>query len=192
MSVDEPIAIASIVWRLDGDQSSEHAWVSERADGATLAGRTVLVVHRRPASIAYEVELDHRWHTRTVSAAVRFGTSPEWRVEVVMHDGRWSFDGVPDDTFDGCIDVDLGWTPATNLLPIRRCDLQVGESVEIDTAWLRFPELEFARGNQRYTRLDETTWRYESGDFARDLTVNRRDFVTAYGDDLWQAVATSG
>jgi len=31
----------------------------------------------------------------------------------------------------GCSDVDLGWTPATNILPIRRTGLVVGGSTTI-------------------------------------------------------------
>ena len=35
---------------------------------------------------------------------------------------------------DGCPDVDFGWTPATNTVPIRRLGLEVGETASITAA----------------------------------------------------------
>ncbi len=183
--------VASIVWRLDEYDSRDHARLHTLDEGARLCGNAVLVVDGRPTSIDYRVEIDREWRTLGATIEVRSGAGRPRAIEVIADDGHWRFDGVIDSTFDGCLDIDLGWTPATNLLPIRRHDLAIGESVVIGATWLRFPELEFSRSSQRYTRLDQTTWRYESGDFARDLTVNDVGFATAYGDDLWQAVATT-
>ena len=38
----------------------------------------------------------------------------------------------------GCVDLDLGFTPATNLIAIRRLALSVGASAEVTAAWLDF------------------------------------------------------
>src|SRR5712664_99467 len=38
-------------------------------------------------------------------------------------------------------DIDLAVTPATNTLPIRRLNLEVGQSQEVTAAWLKFPDL---------------------------------------------------
>ena len=183
--------VASVVWRLDEHDSRDHVRVFAIEDGDRISGTSVLVVDGRPTSIDYLVEIDERWRTLGATIKVRSGVSRARRFEVVADDGHWRFDGVIDGRFDGCLDIDLGWTPATNLMPIRRSDLAVGATVDIDSAWLRFPELSFERSAQRYTRLDETTWRYESGGFQRDLTVDAHGLVRAYGDDLWQAVATA-
>lgn len=37
-----------------------------------------------------------------------------------------------------CVDIDLNFSPSTNLLPIRRFDLSVGASAIVRAAWLRF------------------------------------------------------
>jgi hypothetical protein len=34
---------------------------------------------------------------------------------------------------EGCIDIDLKYSPSTNLLPIRRLNLAIGESAEVTT-----------------------------------------------------------
>jgi len=86
------------------------------------------------------------------------------------------------------MDIDLGFSPATNLLPIRRLGLVVGEEVEVTAAWLPFPSLEFETLAQAYRREGERTYHYESGSgaFVRTLEINDAGFVTSY-PGLWQA-----
>ena len=93
-------------------------------------------------------------------------------------------------SLEGCTDVDLGFSPSTNALPIRRLALQVGQSRTVQVAWLRFPQLTVARTVQTYTRLDTTRYRYASGDFEADLTVDDDGFVVDY--DEWRRTATAG
>ena len=91
----------------------------------------------------------------------------------------------------GCDDVDLGWTPATNTVPIRRMALGIGESREITAAWIRFPELDVVRNVQKYARLDVDRWRYQAGEYDFELVTDAATgLVLAYGDDLWRASAT--
>jgi uncharacterized protein len=91
--------------------------------------------------------------------------------------------------FTGFIDIDLGITPATNTLPIRRLNLSVGESVELTATWIRFPELTVEPLSQRYTRLSKTTYRYENtdGSFSADLVVDKLGVVETYGE-IWARV----
>ena len=90
----------------------------------------------------------------------------------------------------GCLDVDLAFTPATNILPLRRLGLAVGESREMTAAWVRFPDLSVEPLAQRYTRLDERRVRYESrgGAFTADLEVDELGLVVSY-PPLWERVA---
>jgi uncharacterized protein len=90
----------------------------------------------------------------------------------------------------GCLDVDLAFTPATNILPLRRLALAVGESREMTAAWVRFPDLSVEPLPQRYTRLDERRVRYESrgGAFTAELEVDELDLVVRY-PPLWERVA---
>jgi hypothetical protein len=85
------------------------------------------------------------------------------------------------------IDVDLGFSPLTNSLPIWRYDLDVGESREIDVAWVLFPSLAVERGRQTYTRTGALAWRYASGGFEAELEVGDDGLVERYGD-YWVAV----
>ncbi|HEV8365523.1 MAG TPA: putative glycolipid-binding domain-containing protein, partial [Gemmatimonadaceae bacterium] len=80
------------------------------------------------------------------------------------------------------------FTPATNTLPIRRLALTVGESTDVSAAWLRFPAMTLERLEQRYTRIGDSTYRYESagGQFMRELTVTPDGLVHEY-QGLWRA-----
>src|SRR4029077_3027916 len=94
--------------------------------------------------------------------------------------GTWTVDGAAVPGLRGCTDVDLGCSPSTNTLPIRRLNLRVGASTTIKAARARFPTLEVVTSAQTYSRLDEFTYRYASGDFAADLTVDDDGLVMDY------------
>ena len=94
----------------------------------------------------------------------------------------WHLNGLHHPALAGCIDVDLNFSPSTNLLPIRRLDLGLGDAAEVRAAWLRFPSLTLEVLEQRYRRTGPTTYHYESlaSGFACDLEVNDFGLVTHY------------
>jgi uncharacterized protein len=57
--------------------------------------------------------------------------------------------------------------------------------VDLSIAYVSLPELEVRTVQQRYTRLDEDCYRYESGSFRADLPVDQHGFVIDY-PGLWQ------
>jgi hypothetical protein len=88
------------------------------------------------------------------------------------------------------VDVDLGVTPATNTIPIRRLGLAVGESADISVVSIRFPDLAVAVEEQRYERQAPDLYRYSSGPYDAELVVDRSGLVLDY-EQLWHAVATA-
>jgi hypothetical protein len=122
-------------------------------------------------------------------------TTPERVQEIGLASdgsGLWTVNGEPASRLDGCRDIDLGWTPATNTIPIRRLGLQVGEKATIAASWVRFPELDVVRSDQQYERLAPDRWRYRSGKYDFELVTDAASgLVLAYGEDLWRAVATA-
>ncbi len=86
--------------------------------------------------------------------------------------------------------MDLEWTPATNTLPIRRLGLEIGGSAGIAAAWIRTQDFSIERLDQIYERLELARWRYRSGDFSADLTVDSEGLVLEY-EGFWRAVAHS-
>jgi hypothetical protein len=86
--------------------------------------------------------------------------------------GVWTVDGVARRDLKGCVDVDLGCSPSTNTLPLRRLHLGIGGASTIQAAWVRFPELTVHKTAQTYTRVDEFTYRYASGTYEGELVVD--------------------
>ena len=86
---------------------------------------------------------------------------------------RWYLNAKEQAQVEGCIDLDLNFSPSTNLLPIRRLNLLVGQEAMVRAAWLRFPSFELEPLDQLYRRIDESTYVYESGGgtFVRQLEV---------------------
>lgn len=152
-----------------------------------LAGTAVFAHEGRPCRLDYRIVCDEGW--RTLSAGVSGWVGPrEVEVEIEADSGgRWLLNGSECADVAGCVDVDLNFSPSTNLLPIRRLRLGVGEEARVRAAWLRFPGFRLEPLEQVYRRLDETTYRYESagGRFVRDLPVNEAGFVVRY-PEIWE------
>lgn len=175
-----------ILWTSSELSSAEHLVLASSSSGWALRGTVVLSIGDEPGHIAYEVQTDRGWNTRSVEAHVRWADR-RMDFEVEVSGDVWRVNGEIRVDLTGCTDVDLGWTPATNTLPMRRLGLEVGETKSTTAAWLRFPELRFEVSTQEYSRLDETTWRYRSASSESLLEVTSDLLVSRYGDDLWVA-----
>ena len=94
--------------------------------GESLAGVALFTHEGQACRLDYEVLCDASWNT--TRATVR-GAVGQRRIEVVVRaeGGRWSLNGQPVPAVDGCIDVDLNFSPSTNLLPIRRLGLAIDQ-----------------------------------------------------------------
>lgn len=113
-------------------------------------------------------------------------------VNVVVDRGEWILNGTAQTVVKGCIDVDLNFSPSTNLLPIRRLALNVGDQRGVRAAWLRFPSFALEPLDQTYSRIAERVYRYESagGRFVAQIEVDDNGLPLRYGD-LWSAECAS-
>jgi uncharacterized protein len=136
-----------------------------RLSGAAAFRETGLACHLR-----YEVIADPAWRTRR---AIVSGQAGRRVVDLRIASGRggWTLNGVPQPRLASCTDVDLGFTPATNLLPIRRLALKVGQRAEAPAAYLEFPRLRLLVLPQIYRRLSRTHYAYESPSHSYSATL---------------------
>jgi uncharacterized protein len=181
-----------ILWHCSLLSSSEHALLAASEDGGyRLQGVAVLPLGELPCHIDYAVTVDRQWRPTQARATI---TTPSGAREIVLrshHGAGWEVDGELASHLDGCPDVDFGWTPATNTVPIRRLGLEVGETASITAAWVRFPELDVVASEQWYRRLAVNRWQYTSGEYDYQLVTDpATGLVLSYGDDLWRAAAT--
>jgi hypothetical protein len=150
--------------------------------GWALRGTAVAAYDGVPTEVRYRVVCDDRWLTRTVHVGVVHGGRKKALRLRTAGDGTWLSGEREIVAYRGCLDVDLGIGASTNTLPMRRLELSVGQAVEIVAAWVSFPGLELAPLPQRYTRLAEDRYRYESLDsgFSADLDVDDHGLVVRY------------
>lgn len=178
---------ATVMWEWLDRPGHEAARLVEAGSGHTLEGSAVFMHEGQPCRLNYRVECDPDW--RTVRAEVNGSVGDQ----VVGHtltrdrDGGWQMDGVTRPEVQGCIDIDLNFSPSTNLLPIRRLELARGEESVVRAAWLRFPSFDLEPLEQLYRRTSETSYRYESGRFAAELQVGPHGLVLEYAG-VWKAL----
>lgn len=170
----------TLLWqRLDGP-GTEYFGLWRDGSGWQFRG-TVIAALDGPLRARYGVIVDGEWRTRAVHVGLR-QSGPERVLHLAVEGGSW-FQGKDElEELRGCVDVDLGITPSTNTLPIRRLCLAAGESAELQVAWVRFPGLTVERATQRYTCLDAYCYRYESATYSAELEVDDLGLVVAYGE----------
>lgn len=110
--------------------------------------------------------------------------------------GNWKSCGRPLAELTGCTDIDLGCTPLTNTLAIRRLAWVPGTAYDLDVVYVTVPGLEIMAARQRYTLLrdggpdGERLFRYESGLFRADLRTDSGGYVIDY-PGVWRRIGTS-
>jgi uncharacterized protein len=190
--VEAQVTTHSILWRGSYLPGHEVARLFLLDDHWHLTGTAVFSHEERPCRLDYQVVCDSGWRTRSANVLGWLGETIIDIELAVDAQGRWRLNGVERPEVRGCIDLDLNFSPSTNLIPIRRLNLTTGKAAEVTAAWLRFPSFQLEPLPQLYRRVDSSTYRYESGggQFVVDLQVNPAGFVTSYPGG-WEAEAVT-
>lgn len=172
----------SILWRRVDQPGHDSARLWFQDPYWHLAGAAIFVEDRRPCRLDYQVICDTAWNTvhgKVTGWVGDMTVELEFEADTTRH---WRLNETECVAVAGCIDVDLGFTPATNLLAIRRLQLPIGKEADVRAAWLRLPTFTLEPLEQTYRRAGAESYRYETlaGKFAKDLTVNEAGFVTHY------------
>jgi hypothetical protein len=179
--------IDSILWRRLDTPGHDACGLHETNGGWRLEGAAVCLERGAVARLAYRVSCDSSWRTQHGDVSGYLGSRAlQLRVERSAS-GLWTLNGAAVPGLEGCVDLDLGFTPATNLLPIRRCALSSGQSADVRAAWLDVWAGALERLDQRYSRESESTYWYEAPRFAYAdrLEIGPEGFVRRY-PSLWE------
>lgn len=171
----------SIRWRGEDSPSIEHLAIEPVGAGMILDAVVLTGASQADwQALRYRLYTDDAGRTRRLEVQ-HIGQAQSLRLKSDGQ-GRWlREDDTPLPELAGAIDVDLPVTPATNALPIRRLGLAVGQSASLHAVYVN-ADLSLTRDPQRYTRLTEDRYLYESldGDFRREITVDADGFVIDY------------
>ena len=188
--------MAVVRWQDWESQGLEHCVCLETYDGLSLEG---VVAGTRLGLYGgrYYVRTDAVFRTREVH--VEYLNGPSLHVEA-DEDGNW-YDRIGNralNNLQGCFDVDIGITPATNTLPIKRLRLRDGDSRDITVAYVPLPDQvdgDFLpeRAEQRYTCLvSGQRYKYEGlfRAFTAELEIDEFGLVLDY-PETFRRVANS-
>ncbi len=184
-----------ILWQRLDVPGHDVARLEEVEEGAELRGMAVFHDEAGPTALRYTVRCDAEWRSTEATVDGWCGArAVELRISRTRA-GGWTVNGVPHPAVAGCVDLDLNFTPATNLLPLRRLDLAVGQAAEVRSAWLEWPAAVLTPLTQRYVRRSVTEYDYEAdlpeaAKFVAVLRVDPGGWVLDYGG-LWQAEAVA-
>ncbi len=180
--------MVSARWKDWDGQGLEHCVLTSDAGGLVLEGVVAgtrhglygghYFVRTDAAFTTLEVRVDY---VGGLSLHVQNDATGQWR-DVIRNRA------LP--ALDGCLDVDIGITPATNMLPIKRLKLSAGASAEILAAYVPLPDqidgdFQPQPAAQRYTCLvPDRSYRYEGlfRAFTADLDIDASGLVLDYPD----------
>ena len=179
--------VDSILWRRLDTPGHDACRLDQLDGGWRLDGTAVFRHEGQPARLAYRITCDSRWHSRE-------GTITGWvgarAIDItVQHstDGRWILNGAAVAGLESCVDLDFGFTPATNLFQLRRVNLVVGAGADVPVAWLDVPDATLSVLEQRYERRTQHEYWYEAPrfDYAAMLEMTGTGFARRY-PPLWE------
>lgn len=176
--------MTEVIWHGIETPSIERCRLMEGTEGVEVRSRfeTANVV------CEYLLTASPTWAFRTLTLTVG-----ETALEVVRDAAGWSVDGAARPDLSKAHEVDIAISPLSNTLPIRRLGLDIGQSADIVTAYVTVPGLSVTTDPQRYTRVSEDQFLYESrdSDFRRTVDVDADGLVLTYPGLFQRGVAES-
>jgi len=177
-----------MLWRRLDRPGHDACRLERSAAGWTLEGAAVFSEASGPARLSYHLACDLTWRTEWGEVHGWIGAQS---IELkVVRGGRgvWTLNGAAVPSLDRCVDLDLGFTPSTNLFQLRRLALDEGQAMDNPVAWLDVSTATLTLLEQRYERRSETAYWYEAPRFtyAALIEVMPIGFVRRY-PQLWEA-----
>lgn len=176
----------TVLWqRLDRSSIEFSQWEWDRA--VVFGGEVVGDLNGALGRVKYQVRVGEDQFTRGARIHLWSNRGHHQLHLFRSYTGEWQANGRARPDLTDATDVDIGVTPATNTLPLRRFRLAVGESRDLVAAWVRFPTLSVVPAYQRYTRIATNRYLYESleSGYRAELTVQNDGIVVQYAD-IWR------
>ena len=182
--------VATAFWKRLDTEGRDACRLVRDSSGWRLEGAALFSHEGKACILDYAVDCDDRWRTVSakVNGSVGFDTLD---FEVTRTGDDWLLNGVIQPKARGQVDLDLGFTPATNLIAIRRLEPRPGVETPAPAAYYLEFTLELGLVEQIYRRTGERTLAYASPayNYAAELQISPIGFVTEY-PGLWSGQVT--
>lgn len=179
--------ISSAFWHRLDVPGHDAARLRQTAHGYELLGQSVFLDARGPTALRYVLALRPDWSTLEGHITGFIGQRPI-DTHIVRSTEGWTLNGTKYELAE-VVDLDLGFTPATNLSQLKRSSLAINEAASFDVAWLEAGEEKLRRLPQVYRRITEYNYDYNSPTVGYHATIvlAPSGFVAVY-PNLWEMV----
>lgn len=134
----------------------------------------------------YTLVTDKEWRTLEVRVMIESTPGSMGGIQLLTEgDGKWTdAEEKPIPELDGCLDVDISWSPLSASLPINRLEMKQGERNDLKSVHISLPDLTMQVIDQVYLRESDSTVVYDStlSSAAVSLQVDGNGIVTNYPD----------
>jgi hypothetical protein len=181
------VLVASILWRRLDTPGHDACRLEGSDAGWKLDGAALFREDRIPVHLSYCVTCDLAWRTEHGKVhGWAGGQSVEFTISRTRG-GVWTLNGAAVPGLESCVDLDLGFTPATNLSQLRRVGLAEGQAADVPVAWLDVSGGALTLLPQRYERRSEAIYWYEAAsvNYKGLLEVDSSGFIRRY-PGLWE------
>jgi hypothetical protein len=177
------------LWRRLDRPGHDAALLRPCGGGWRLSGGAVFLHESGPASLVYSVEVDGGWVAQNGRVTGFLGE------KAIDHDirrepGAWLLDGVEVEGLAPLVDLDFSFTPATNLLQLKRTVPQTGQRLSVPVAWFDLDAAGLSELPQIYEPLSASVVRYAAPTVPYQdlLEISADAFVQSY-PGLWRREA---
>ena len=174
------------IWRRLDTPGHDAALLTPSETGWSLRGTAVFKHQAGPACVNYSVDVDASWRTKRGELRGFLADRKLNHVMIREPDG-WYLDGALIDGLEHLRDLDYGFTPATNLLQLRRVAIVPGQAVDLPVAWFDIDATTLTELPQRYERRGEATYWYAAPTVPYEglLELSSNGFASTY-PQLWK------
>lgn len=181
-----------VLWNCLDKDGQDACRITGDAAGWTIEGTAVFRERAQVASLGYRLHCDPHWVSARATVKGWVGAR-----SIDLHiaseaGGRWSINGRVDQALTGLLDIDLGFTPASNTNALQRLNLQDGATASSVAVWLDTEDWHVKALHQTYTRVHRNAYDYASPrhGLRATLAVDDSGVVTVY-PGLWKALVSA-
>jgi uncharacterized protein len=179
--------LASILWRRLDAPGHDACRLEKSESGWILRGNAAFRLDGGPASLAYDVRCGDDW--KTVSGRIEGAVGAHAIAYLITRQNhRWRLNGEDVPGLDHLDDLDFGFTPATNLLQVKRVALPISQAIRSPAAWFDIEAGALTELEQIYERRSETALFYRAPGVGYEglLELAPNSFIRLY-PGLWEA-----
>jgi len=182
--------VRTVIWEKLDTLGLDSCRVVENPEGWKIEGTAVFSQGGKVTSLSYDIICDTDWSSRAAFVRGWIG-SRNIHINLTRTPASgWTSNGQQLVHMQGFLDIDLGFTPASNTNVIHRLDLQIGQGVETTAIWLDPTDWTIKPLMQFYRKLSSNNYHYASPihDYEAELEVDNFGMVINY-PNLWKAMS---